>query len=315
MLDIRWLMAWVFSAGPILCYPQSSAGIVINDDDGMTTTGIVLDDGDGTKRGDGTKPKRDTRLERLLYVMLHLNSSTSDASPFSNMLHGRHGAPEISTPVQQVLRKMVARTGTRKVLRPCNAKSSDSASHVTRSGWTVKEIFLVLCAYARLKSRFPDVAVSSASFVRQLHEYLAEEHGDCWSRSVTSLARILRPGERPFEKYGEKDLSVRSLVDLITPVNNVAPSPCSPPALGRGGGQLNETPERESSGQNPRDCNPDDVHNLASTHDQSSTHPIRYACMQVSLYSCTNHTRHVCVCVYDVQRLATDLWQARALGL
>ena len=32
-----------------------------------------------------------------------------------------------------------------------------------------------------------------------------------------------------------------------SPVNNVAPSPCSPPALGGGGGQLNETPEQVSS--------------------------------------------------------------------
>ena len=39
------------------------------------------------------------------------------------------------------------------------------------------------------------------------------------------------------------------------------------------------------SGLNPRDCNPDDEHNLSSSHDQSSTHPIRYACMQVDAWA------------------------------
>ena len=38
------------------------------------------------------------------------------------------------------------------------------------------------------------------------------------------------------------------------------------------------------SGQNPRDCNPDDVSNLSSPHDQSCT-PIRYACMQVDAWA------------------------------
>ena len=51
------------------------------------------------------------------------------------------------------------------------------------------------------------------------------------------------------------------------------------------------TPEREGSGQNPRDCNPDDVHNLSSTHDHSTSHPIRYACMQVRACTCMSRAR------------------------
>ena len=69
---------------------------------------------------------------------------------------------------------------------------------------------------------------------------------------------------------------------MVSPRSTAASSPL----LGQAACVQAETPERES-GQNPRDCNcnPDDVHNLASPHDQSSTHPIRYACMQVDAWA------------------------------
>ena len=83
---------------------------------------------------------------------------------------------------------------------------------------------------------------------------------------------------------GERTIDTSKYTRPWSPLNEACPSPSSPPAMVQPSAICSETPERES-GQNPRDCNPDDVHNLASPHHQSSTHPIRYACMQVDAWA------------------------------